>query len=107
MHGTKLERYYETQLVKKLEKMFPGCYIQRNDPTRTQGIPDLTIFYDDMWAMLEVKAYENAPTQPNQHYYVDRMNNMSFAAFICPENEKEVLNALQCAFNTRGKARVS
>jgi len=53
--------------------------------------------------MLEVKASETSPEQPNQGYYVEKMNRMSFAAFIFPENEEEVLTALQAAFCS-GKA---
>jgi hypothetical protein len=48
--------------------------------------------------MLEVKASEDAPLRPNQGYYVRKLNDMSFAAIIYPENEKEVLAALQEAF---------
>ena len=90
-----LERNYQGELIKKLKKMFPGCEIQVNDPMRTQGIPDLTIFYNDRWAMLEVKKSSKAPNRPNQAHHVDRFNGMSFAAFIYPENEEQVLNELQ------------
>lgn len=101
------ESKYQSYLVKKLKKMFPGCEIQRNDPRVTQGIPDLTIFWKDRWAMLEVKESESAPVRPNQPYYVDKYNGMSFAAFIFPENEEEVFNALQHAFSYRGETCVS
>ena len=87
--------------------MFPDCVIEKSDPNYRQGVPDLTIFYGDKWARLEVKASYDAPTQPNQDYYVEQFNEMSFAAFIYPENEEEVLLALQRAFTSRRKARVS
>jgi hypothetical protein len=61
-------------------------------------MPDLTIFWGNHWATLEVKASNFSPYQRNQEYYVEQMNNMSFSAFIYPENEKEVLLALQEAF---------
>jgi hypothetical protein len=48
--------------------------------------------------MLEVKASLQAKRRPNQDYYVNSLNKMSFAALICPENEEEVLIALQEAF---------
>lgn len=101
------ESKYQSQLVKKLEKMFPGCVIQRNDPSQQQGIPDLTVFWHDRWAMLEVKESATASTRPNQPYYVEKYNDMSFAAFIFPENEAEVLNALQHAFSSNRKTRIS
>lgn len=97
---------YKAKLVVKLNKIFPGCLIIRNDPADThQGIPDLTILFNDRWAMLEVKAAEDSKQQPNQEYYVDKYNGFSFASFIYPENEEEVLNALKSALSPRGISR--
>lgn len=93
-----LERDYQSKLIKKLEAMFPGCLILKNDSSYLQGIPDLTIFYRDRWAMLEVKVEETSPTQPNQPFYVKLLNSMSFAAFIYPSNEEDVLDALRRVF---------
>lgn len=92
------ESTYQNRLIKKLEELFPGCIILKNDSSYIQGIPDLTIFFFEKWATLEVKASFNAPQQPNQEYYVGVMNEMSFSAFIYPENEEEVLAYLQQAF---------
>lgn len=93
-----LERDYQRLLIEKLNSRFPGCLILKNDPGYLQGVPDLVIFYGDRWAMLEVKASERARIQPNQTYYVEKLNEMSFAAFIYPSNEEEVLDALYRAF---------
>ena len=101
------ESKYETQLKKRIRALFPGCEILKNDPSRHQGILDLLILYNDRWAMLEVKASEDAAVRPNQDYYVDRFSGMSFAAFIFPENEEEVLNGLQQAFQPSRKTRAS
>lgn len=92
------EKDYQAKLVRKLEALLPGCVIVKNDAAHVQGIPDLTIFYRDKWAMLEVKLSRGAQVQPNQRHYVDKMNKMSFAAFICPENETEILHELQRSF---------
>lgn len=92
-----LERDYQPKLIKKLERMFPGCVILKNDSSYLQGIPDLVIFHGARYAFLEVKASENSPPQVNQPYYVDLLDRMSFAAFVYPENEKEVLRALRAA----------
>lgn len=94
------EGKFQANLVKKLKELFPGCVIQRNDPRDIQGIPDLTIFWGPCYALLEVKESAEAPEQPNQRYYVEQFADMSFAAFIYPENEEEVLDALQHAFST-------
>jgi hypothetical protein len=100
------ESAYQRRLIKTLENLFPGCVILKNDPGYRQGILDLAILYHDTWAMLEVKASAASPHQPNQDYYVDQFDNMSFASFIYPENEAEVLLALQEAFAPRGAARL-
>ena len=72
----------------------------KTDPTYIQGLPDLLILFNDRWAVLECKKSGTASHRPNQDYYVDRMNEMSFARFIYPENEEEILHDLQQAFKT-------
>lgn len=101
------ERVYQARLIRKLKRMFPGCVVMKNDSQYIQGILDLTILFQDRWALLEVKASVDAPERPNQRHYQKVLDDMSFAAFIYPENEKEVLLALQEAFAPRGAARVS
>lgn len=91
----RLERDFQAKLIKELKVMFKGCIIVKNDPNYIQGIPDLLILYNDRWAALEVKKSEHAHHQPNQEYYVDLMDQMSFAAFIYPENKEEILYELQ------------
>jgi len=92
------ESEYQRKIYTKLEKLFPGCMIIKNDPQSLQGIPDFLILWKGYWAALEVKTSPKAEIQPNQEIYVDNMNSMSFAAFIYPENEEEVLCDLQHAF---------
>lgn len=89
------ESQFQAQLIKKLGKMLPGAIILKNDPNYIQGIPDLIILYKERWAALEVKRTRLAQVQPNQAHYVRIMNAMSYAAFICPENEREVLSEVQ------------
>jgi hypothetical protein len=98
------ESAYQSKLIRKLKRMFPGCVILRNDPQYQQGMLDLTILWQCLWAMLEVKASATAPYQPNQEYFIGQLDDMSFASMICPENEEEVLLALQEAFSSRGSA---
>jgi hypothetical protein len=101
------ENQYQAQLIKKLEKMFPGCMIFKMDPSYQQGIPDLVMLWHKHWASLEVKPHASASVRPNQGYFIKRLNRMSFAAYIYPENEEEVLSALQQAFEPPRRARVS
>lgn len=101
-----LERDYQPIVIKKLRELFPGCVILKNDTDYIQGFPDLTILYWGQWAVLEVKASADSDEQPNQRFYVEELNKMSFAAFIYPENEEEVLSGLQQTFERRGKTRI-
>lgn len=93
-----LESAFQSKLIKELKSMFPGCIVTKNDPNYIQGFPDLTVFYKNKWATLEVKRSSTANIQPNQRHYVEQMDEMSFARFICPENKEEVLHDLQQAF---------
>lgn len=54
-------------------------------------------------AALEGKKSASAPHRPNQDYYVQQMDEMSFAAFIYPENKEEVLNELARSFEAHGE----
>ena len=94
-----LESKFQANLIKKLKAEYPGCMVLKNDSSYLQGVPDLLVLYNDRWASLEVKKNANARHQPNQDYYVDKMDEMSFSRFICPENEEEVLSDLKRAFN--------
>ena len=93
----KRENAFQAELIKEIKDLLPGCMVLKNDPDYIQGIPDLTIFYKNRWATLEVKREAKASHRPNQDYYVDKMNEMSFSRFISPENKKEILNELQSA----------
>lgn len=88
---------YQRKLKKKIQEMLPGCYVLKNDSSWLQGVPDLTVLYDEKWATLEVKKSAKEPHQPNQDRHVERMRSLSFSSFIFPENEKEVLDELQRA----------
>ena len=97
---SKLERDFQSKLIKELKVIFPGIIILKNDPDYLQGIPDLTLLWNEKWATLECKRTSTASHRPNQDYYVKRMDEMSFSRFICPENKEEVLRELQQAWGT-------
>lgn len=96
----KLERDFQSKLIKRLKDEFEGCVVLKNDSSYIQGIPDLLVLFDDKWAMLECKRSSSASHRPNQEYYVDLLDKMSFSRFICPENEEEVLHELEQAFRS-------
>jgi hypothetical protein len=101
------ESKFQSKLIKKLKRMFPGCIVMKTDPKYIQGLPDLLILFEDKWAALECKKSSKAHHQPNQDYYIKLMNRMSFASFISPENEREVLDEIQRALQPKRQARIS
>lgn len=95
------EGKFQTELKKEIKKRFPGCIITKLDPNDIQGIPDLLVLWNDKWAALECKRSENASHRPNQEYYVNMMNNMSYSSFIFPENKERILDDMEQAFGAR------
>jgi len=100
------ESKFQAALIREIYDMFPGCIVLKNDANYIQGFPDLTILYRHMWAALECKRSLYEDYQPNQEYYLEVLEEMSFASMICPENREAVLYELQQAFSVRRPARV-
>ena len=98
----KLERDFQSKLIKEIKEKFPGCVVMKNDSSYIQGIPDLTVLYGNKWAMLEVKRSETASHRPNQDYYIGMMDDMSFARFISPETKEAVLDEMEHTFRSDG-----
>ena len=94
--SSKLESGFQDKLRDEIKELFPGCMVFKMD--QIQGIPDLLVLHKNKWASLENKKSANAKHQPNQDYYVDRMDAMSFSRFVYPENKDEVLNELKQHF---------
>lgn len=101
-----LESEFQRLLIEEIMRQYPGAIVLKNDPNYIQGIPDWSVFYKNNWAMLEMKKDINSKCQPNQPYYVDLFNRMSYASFVYPQNKDQVLYELQYAFRPRRSARV-
>ena len=96
----KRENSFQESLIREIKERFLDAIVLKNDSSYIQGIPDLLVLWRDRWACLECKRSANAHHQPNQEWYVNRMNSMSFARFIYPENKEEVLNEMEQAFQS-------
>lgn len=94
----KLENKFQSDLKKEIINIFPGCIVTKMDSGDIQGIPDLLVLYNDQWATLECKKSKKSKKQPNQEYYVDKMDSMSYSSFIYPENKDTVLSELREKF---------
>lgn len=95
---SKLESQFQKELIDEIKARFPGAIVLKNDPDYIQGIPDLTVLYGRCWALLEVKQNRYSSKRPNQEYYINLGNEMSFAAFVFPENREEILNEMARSF---------
>ncbi len=93
-----MESKFQSDLIKDIEDLFPGCIILKNDSNYLQGFPDLLILNGNRWAALEVKRSSMEKHQPNQDYYIDLVNKMgAYGRFVYPENKEQVLDELQQA----------
>ena len=96
----KLERVFQKELMDEIRERYPGCVIIKNDPNYIQGFPDWTILYKDKWAVIEAKRSASSKHQPNQDFYIKKLNDMSYAVFAYPENKEVILRELQSAFKS-------
>jgi len=91
-----VESVFQAKVIKEIKQRMPGAIVNKGDSS--QGYPDYIICYKDKWAALEFKKEENAKHQPNQDLYIDIINDWTMAAFIYPENKKEVLHEFYAFF---------
>lgn len=105
MVSKKLENKFQGELIKEIKQRLPNAIVLKNDAGYQQGIPDLIVLNEDRWATLEAKKGPDEPFQPNQEYFVDRMNKMSYSAVVHPENKEEVLDELQLQLIPRPKRK--
>lgn len=101
------ENKFQSELIKKIKDRFPNSIVLKNDSSYCQGIPDLIVLNGNKWAALECKRNTKSSHRPNQDYYISKMDKMSYASFVSPENEEDILNDLERSFKTRRNARVS
>lgn len=98
---SKLESKFQKDVIDEIKARYPGCVALKNDSSYIQGFPDWTVLYKDKWAVLEMKRERGARKQPNQEYYVDQLDKMSFSRFVFPENVEEVLEDLDTHFKRK------
>ena len=103
---SKKESAFQAELIKELENQFPGCVIAKTDANYRQGFPDLLVLNGRTWALLECKRDSDSSHRPNQDYYVDKLNEMSYSSFVCPQNKEKVIHELQRAFGVDRTARI-
>lgn len=95
-----LENSFKSKLKKEIKERLPGAIVTLLSPNDIQGIPDLIVLFKNRWAALECKKSAKEPHRPNQDYYVEKMNKMSYSSFIYPENKEQILNEMERAFRS-------
>ena len=98
---SKLESKFQKDFIDEVKERYPGCIALKNDSSYIQGFPDSTLLYEDKWAVLEMKKERGAHKQPNQEYYVNKRDKMSFSRFVFPENRDEVFEDLDRFFKRK------
>mgnify|MGYP003608343340 CR=1 FL=1 len=95
-----LERDFQKNLIQELKERFPACVVMQNASSYIQEIPDLTVLYRDRCVVPELKPASGSSRRPNQSFYVEKLNEMSYAAYIHPGNKEQVLDEVQRSFKT-------
>jgi DNA polymerase III alpha subunit (gram-positive type) len=89
------ESVFKRKLIEEIKKKFPGAIVLKNDANAIQGIPDHLILFGPNWAAFDAKQSKLSPKRPNQEYYIRKMDAMSLAAFVYPDNKEWFLDELQ------------
>lgn len=89
------ESDFQAKVIKKLKAM--GLVVVKNQagPGVPTGFPDLTAFGEGIYFCLECKASARAKKQPRQDYWVNKLNEWSYAAFIYPSNYDKVISDIK------------
>lgn len=93
-----LESSFKARVLERIKDLYPDVMVLKNDAGYLQGVPDWLFLLGPYWFSLEIKRSKDASIRPNQPYYVELMNNMSFSAFIYPENFDEIFDEIQRLF---------
>lgn len=101
------ESVFQASLIRDIKLMVPGLIVLKNDPSYLNDFPDWIFLCGNRWAVIEAKRSSSAHHQPNQDYYIELLNKMSYASFAYPENKERVLHELQQALRNPRSARLS
>lgn len=95
-----LESEFKRRFLEKLKRAYPNCFLIKIDDNYIQGFPDTIVLNGDKWVALEFKRSSKASHRPNQDYYICKLDEASFARFVSPENQEEVMHGIQQTFGS-------
>lgn len=90
-----LEKDFQAKVAKWLRSK--GCMVlkyQQNATTRA-SIPDILFLKEGFWGALEVKKSKTAKYRPGQKEMVAKMDEMSYARVVYPENFDDIKAELE------------
>lgn len=95
------ESDFNKRLLARIARAFKGSIILKTNANDLPGFPDRIVLFENHWAAFESKRSSIARLQPNQDYYIDLLNSMSFARFVNPSTEELFIHELQTAFRSK------
>lgn len=88
--ATVKESTFQAQVIKDLKAMGLAVVKNQAGPGVPTGFPDLTAYGEGVYFCLECKASARAKKQPRQDYWVKKLNEWSYAAFVYPANWEKI-----------------
>lgn len=98
-----LERNFQQKLIKELKNLGFTVWKNQQNATTETARPDLLVLKGVFWGCLEVKKERLAKHRPLQDVKVLKYNQMSYAAFVYPENKDQIINQLLLLADERNK----
>ena len=89
------ESDFQAKVIKELKAMGLAVVKNQAGPGVPTGFPDLTAFGEGIYCCLECKASARAKKQPRQEYWVNKLNEWSYAAFVYPANWEKIKAEIQ------------
>lgn len=88
------EQELQKKIISYLKKK--GCYVIKinQDAKSHVGTPDVIAMKEGFWLAIEVKASKTAKFQPLQKETIEKLNEMSWAKVVYPENWEDVQKEL-------------
>lgn len=89
------ESDFQAKVIKQLKAMGLAVVKNQAGPGVPTGFPDITAFGEGIYFCLECKTSARAKKQPRQDYWVNKLNEWSYAAFIYPSNYDKVMSEIK------------
>lgn len=89
------EADFQAKIVRWLKSKKCIVLKYQQNATTHAGIPDIIFLKDGFWGAIEVKKSSKARVRPGQKENVEKMNEMSWAKFVFPENWDETKSELE------------